>query len=220
MDKLNEKNNFMYLTAALVGLLLTLPFMQLLPDGPSNWIVRGLVVILLLITHHAVDFGPWWGRFIGALLVLLVISTLFREVTGIGSTGLLHLVLLLLFFGSLTYSCAHRVLFRGGHIDSNKIFGGIAIYLLLGLVWSMLYLIVLELIPESIHGIAFNSWEDSFYQVTYFSYVTLTTLGYGDISPTHPITQALAYLEAISGTFYMAIVVASLIGARTHPTPK
>ena len=48
---------------------------------------------------------------------------------------------------------------------------------------------------------------------------TLASLGYGDIIPAIPLTRTLAYLEAIAGTFYLAIVVASLIGARKHRTP-
>jgi voltage-gated potassium channel Kch len=49
--------------------------------------------------------------------------------------------------------------------------------------------------------------------MTYFSFVTLTTLGYGDISPVTPIAKVLVILEAVVGMFYIAIIVASLIGA-------
>ncbi|MCP4237541.1 MAG: two pore domain potassium channel family protein [Aestuariibacter sp.] len=51
--------------------------------------------------------------------------------------------------------------------------------------------------------------------LTYYSFVTLTTLGYGDISPVTPIARFLVFMEAIVGVFYMAILVASLIGIRT-----
>ncbi len=56
-------------------------------------------------------------------------------------------------------------------------------------------------------------WGENFSNAAYFSFVTLTTLGYGDISPTSPVAQVIVYLEAIAGVFYMAIVVASLVGA-------
>nr|WP_269764034.1 potassium channel family protein [Shewanella benthica] len=49
--------------------------------------------------------------------------------------------------------------------------------------------------------------------MAYFSFVTLTTLGYGDISPISPFSQVLVYMEAIAGVFYMAIVVASLVSS-------
>ena len=60
---------------------------------------------------------------------------------------------------------------------------------------------------------------ESFHEAVYHSAVNFTTLGYGDITPAIPLTRTLAYLEAIAGTFYLAIVVASLIGARKHRTP-
>ena len=56
-------------------------------------------------------------------------------------------------------------------------------------------------------------WHQASLQLIYFSFVTLATLGYGDISPATPIGQVIVILEAVTGTFYMAIVVASLIGA-------
>jgi hypothetical protein len=65
------------------------------------------------------------------------------------------------------------------------------------------------------NGIERENWSDNFSNAAYFSFVTMTSLGYGDISPALPLTRALAYLQAIVGAFYMAIVVASLIGART-----
>ena len=216
MDKLNEDNNFMYLTGALVVLLMALPLLDLVQHGLAHWVSRILVLCMWLVTHQAVDFGRWWRWFLGTILLLMVGSTAVREITQVSSMGILHLLLLLFFFGSLVYCSANRVLLRGGQIDSNKIFGGIAIYLMLGLLWSMLYLLVLEVQPEAIHGIEPGTWEDNFSQVTYFSFVTLATLGYGDISPVHPITRALAYFQAVVGTFYMAVVVASLIGARTR----
>jgi voltage-gated potassium channel Kch len=58
------------------------------------------------------------------------------------------------------------------------------------------------------------NWYDNLPTMTYFSFVTLTTLGYGDISPAKPMAEVLVVLEAITGMFYLAIIVASLVGAR------
>ena len=57
------------------------------------------------------------------------------------------------------------------------------------------------------------SWGQNFSNAAYFSFVTLTTLGYGDISPLTPLAQVVVYLEAITGVFYMAIVVSSLVSS-------
>ncbi|WP_254662444.1 potassium channel family protein, partial [Vibrio parahaemolyticus] len=56
-------------------------------------------------------------------------------------------------------------------------------------------------------------WEDNFSNSAYFSFVTLTTLGYGDISLVTPIAKTLVYLESVVGVFYMAVVVSSLVSS-------
>jgi hypothetical protein len=100
-------------------------------------------------------------------------------------------------------------------VDANTIVGALSVYLLIGLIWATLYLLSLEFFPLAFNGIERENWSDNFSNAVYFSFVTMTSLGYGDVSPALPITRALAYLQAIAGAFYMAIVVASLIGART-----
>ncbi|NVO99518.1 two pore domain potassium channel family protein, partial [Photobacterium damselae subsp. damselae] len=89
----------------------------------------------------------------------------------------------------------------------------VALFLLLGLMWAILYLILLEFDPNSFTGMESMPWGDNFSNAAYFSFVTLTTLGYGDISPITPIAQVIVYLEAIVGVFYMAIVVSSLVSS-------
>jgi hypothetical protein len=215
MGKLTEYNNFLYLTASLLALLLAIPLLAMLPQGPVHWAVRLLVLALMFAAWLSLDFGRWWGRFVLLLLFLLITSTVASTLHHAYSASITHLVLLLLFFSSVAYSAARRVLLRGG-IDQNRVIGSIAIYLLLGLIWTMLYLLLLEFQPNAIRGITYQPWEYNLSDVSYFSFVTLTTLGYGDITAIHPIGNALSYLQAITGTFYMAVVVASLVGAKAR----
>jgi hypothetical protein len=67
-------------------------------------------------------------------------------------------------------------------------------------------------VPGACNGLEQAPWYENFSAVAYYSYVTLTTPGYGDISPVVPIARFLVYMEAIAGVFYMAILLASLIG--------
>ena len=92
--------------------------------------------------------------------------------------------------------------------------GAICIYLLLALVWAFAYQIVEAYVPGSMNGLDHDLWQHNTDDLVYYSFVTLTTLGYGDITPEEPITRFLAYMEAVTGVFYMAILVASLIGIR------
>lgn len=125
----------------------------------------------------------------------------------------LHLFVMILLYVWVTWLAAKQVLFSGP-IDGNKIVGAICIYLLMGLIWALLYLFIAQTIPDAFNGLEQLVWYDNFADGHYFSFVTLTTLGYGDISPIVPIARFLVYMEAIVGVFYLTILVASLIGIR------
>jgi hypothetical protein len=208
----DESNNFIYLTLSLVTLLLVSALSELLPEGVMYWVLYGLAVATLVISYLSLEFGRCWRIFLGTIIILMLVSNLLTKVVGWNPDGNNVLILMLIFFIAATYSSARQVLFTG-YIDSNKIVGSIAIYLLLGLIWALLYLLTMEFSPAVFNGIEAGSWEDNYSDVVYFSFVTLTTLGYGDITPAMPISRVLTYLEAIVGVFYIAIVVASLIGA-------
>jgi voltage-gated potassium channel Kch len=75
-------------------------------------------------------------------------------------------------------------------------------------------LITEGLFPGSLVGLDGKNWQDNLQATIYYSMVTLTTLGYGDITPAAPITRFLAYMEALVGIFYTTVLVASLIGLR------
>jgi hypothetical protein len=96
---------------------------------------------------------------------------------------------------------------RRGRVDGEKIAAAVSAYLLIGLIWRDLYLLVNFLIPGS-----FNTETLTVTSFLYFSYITLSTLGYGDILPANGPAQALAFTEAIVGQLYLAILVARLVG--------
>jgi hypothetical protein len=85
------------------------------------------------------------------------------------------------------------------------IVGGICIYLLIGILWTVLYGLVRTWNPDAI---VLREGASLFY----FSFTTLTTLGYGDITPAVKLAQDLAIMEAITGQVYLAIFIARLVG--------
>ena len=131
----------------------------------------------------------------------------------------LHLILLFCFYLWAIWLAGKQVLFTGA-VDTNRIVGAICIYLLMGLIWALMYLFIAQAIPGAFNGVEQLAWYDNFADVAYYSYVTLTTLGYGDISPVAPIARFLVYMEAVVGVFYMAILVASLIGVGIGESKK
>ncbi|MCX6357447.1 MAG: ion channel, partial [Candidatus Aureabacteria bacterium] len=96
-------------------------------------------------------------------------------------------------------------------MDSDKIYAAISCYLLLGIFWALIYALTEEIDPTSF-GRVMPQWGGSFSDLIYFSFCTLTTLGYGDLVPHTAVTQTLSYLEAVSGQLFVAILIARLVG--------
>jgi voltage-gated potassium channel len=213
MEAVNKKNNFIYLTLSLVVLLMSGALSDVVPDGLlANLLLQGISISTLVVAYISLDFGPIFRRVVAAMVVLLLIFYGLSATNMWSMANVATFLVLLAFFVLCAFAAARQVLFSGT-ISTNHIVGSIAIYLLLGLIWSVMYMITLEFYPNAINNLVYEGWGESYDRVVYFSYVTLATLGYGDMYPTEPITRVLAFLEAITGTFYMAVVVASLIGA-------
>ena len=94
-----------------------------------------------------------------------------------------------------------------GRVTTDRITAAICIYLILGLLWTSLYGLVHTWRPDAFSlppGDIANA-------LRYFSFVTLTTLGYGEVTPVHPLARSLAFLEAATGVLYVAVLVARLV---------
>jgi hypothetical protein len=115
-----------------------------------------------------------------------------------------------------------RLVFREGPITSDRIQGAIAVYLLLGLIWTLAYQLLERVSPGSFRLPPQHRLPDVVidHSLAYYSFVTLTTLGYGDIVPVHPFARSLAMAEALVGQLYPAILIARLVSlqiAARHP---
>lgn len=104
-------------------------------------------------------------------------------------------------------------------IDTNLIFGAITVFLFSGILWSKLYLLVYYFLPDSFHGIQnFNlsasnlgdGYEIQF-NLLYYSFTILATLGMGDITPIHHLAKSLTILEAAFGQLFVATVIAKVV---------
>jgi hypothetical protein len=99
--------------------------------------------------------------------------------------------------------------FRPGRVSHYRIEGAISVYLMFGAAWAHGYRIVQVMIPGSFHGPgqelnSISGW-------TYFSFVTLSTVGYGDITPVSQVARTLAIGEALAGQLYLAVLIARLV---------
>ncbi len=200
------------MTAALVVLLLSAALVKSVAQGMLEAVLEGIIAVTFLVCVVSLGIDKSWKRFMQALIIVWVMLVLLKKFLAIPYLNVLMLVLMFAFFWGTFSSIARQILFSGS-VNSNKVVGSIALFLLLGLQWALIYLLILALSPNAFTGVEQGVWGQNFSQMAYFSFVTLTTLGYGDISPNTPFAQVVVYLEAIAGVFYMAIVVASLVSA-------
>jgi hypothetical protein len=104
---------------------------------------------------------------------------------------------------------------RAGRVTLHRILGAVAAYLLLGILWAHAYALVAHVRPGAFSGPL--NLDDGPRAFLYFSFVTITTVGYGDVLPLHPAARSLAMLEAVTGPLYLAILVARLVSLTVGP---
>ncbi|MCK4869670.1 MAG: two pore domain potassium channel family protein [Gammaproteobacteria bacterium] len=121
-------------------------------------------------------------------------------------------ILASIFFILLIYVCLSQVI-KTKAITVATLFTAVCIYLLIGLAWSNLYALLNHLSNSPFHfdhnyGYEVKRTKD----FIYYSFVTLTTLGYGDITPITQLSQVFSWLEAVTGQMYLTILIAQLVG--------
>jgi len=142
------------------------------------------------------------------IVIMIIDSAIESDVLAVA-----QLLFIFIFFAATIYLAWRQVMFTG-QITPNTIFGAVCIYILIGLLFGFAFLIVEYFFPGSMNGLESGPWQRNLDNLIYYSMITLTTVGYGDITQDTPLTRFLAYMESGIGIFYTTILVASLIGMR------
>jgi voltage-gated potassium channel Kch len=104
---------------------------------------------------------------------------------------------------------------RSGRVTMDRIFAAICVYMLIGFAWTFAYALLDEIAPGSFVAVTDTNQNDHVArveQLRYLSFMTLTTVGYGDVVPRSPAARTMATLEAVTGQIYLAVLVARLVG--------
>jgi hypothetical protein len=126
-------------------------------------------------------------------------------------THIIDVAFTCLFFCALGYVTIRRV-FAAGEVNVYRILGAIAGYLLIGLIFANAFILIQLLSPEAFQQDDMHvQGVEPLPALLYFSFATLTTVGYGDIAPLAPAARSLAMLEALIGQLYPAILIARLV---------
>jgi len=207
-----EKTNFSYLLLALLIFLFGVPLADDL-SRQSGPLVRLLLFSCLLIIGVVSLKGS--GRLFSVAIAFVVAGVIFSTVAvqKVSPAFEYAAYASLLGFLLIAIGYALKQVVIGTEISRNRLIGAVCVYLLLGVIWAMVYTLLDIISPGSFHGVSRlgePGWDSAW---IYFSFVTMTTLGYGDLLPISATARALAYMQAVVGQFYIAILVAGLVSA-------
>lgn len=172
----------------------------------------GIAVIAVMLVGLYVLSARWIiGIPIALAIALHLVLVRFRDD---GNTLQPHLYLVASLWLTLSATFAlvvARAVFAGGLVTTHRIIGAVLLYMLVALVFVSLYIFIGAAFPGAFVNLSFAENPRLPADVIYFSFVTLTSVGYGDIFPAHPIARSLCNLESICGQLYPAVLLARLV---------
>lgn len=157
----------------------------------------GAAAVAVVAGWVAVGVSLWLGQLVASIVLVLV--------------------------GLVVPTIVVRALRRRGHVDAQMLAGAVSVYLLVGIAFAMGYSLVAALAHDPLFATASGLTDGTFSDRVYFSFITLSTTGYGDLTPVGGVARALAILEALGGQLYLVTAVAtivSLIAARLPGTGR
>ncbi|WP_432472863.1 potassium channel family protein [Amphritea sp. HPY] len=205
--KFRTRYSFILLLSSLIFLLIFPPYWQ----GEYKRLISNILLSVTMFSFLLLVIEKKWEL---TAAIALSIPAIFHNWSGFIYTGNYQsttlITLNVLFYLFITFELLRYVM-NEKVVDFNIISASISAYLLLGVVWAYIYTVIDLNSPGSIFESFSYTDSDTFLKYLYFSYVTMTTLGYGDISPHTTIAQNWVILQAIIGQFYLAIIVARLV---------
>jgi hypothetical protein len=205
--------------------LVVLQILALFVDMPltdMGWLSPRSLIVLELLTLGAALLVVSWKR---AAVIALLASFLagigaaeLRDVLASQTATFIDFAAKMIFTGVLTWVVGIQV-FSPGRVTRHRIWGAVAIYLQISLLFTFLYLLIASQNPSAFHPTLILSGPTGDIlrgahggaQLVYFSLSTLTTTGYGDIVPVQPLARSLANLEGLIGQLFPATLLARLV---------
>jgi len=206
----------------LICLLAYLFFSPFIPHGSyvASLIVQGLLSIMLFFAALAVQKKQNQRSL---ALVLMAIALTFHwlgifDIVPYSSNAALSLFII--FYALLIFAFTKQLL-SSTCVNGRVIMTSLCLYLIIGLLWGTAYTLLQGTYGKAFSGVLLeNGGTSQLHLFNYFSMVTLTTLGYGDITPQIPEAASLCQMEAIVGQFYTAVLVAWLVGMYGKPIAR
>jgi len=201
-----RENRFLFLLISMILMLLMHPVLTVTGMYFARVFLKIFVSLVFLSAVYAVSqtrrmlligialmlpsFSMQWAQYFKNSYIVTVTSDL----------------LFLVFLTYITAAIVNHVL-KIDDVTFEQVCGTLCVYMLMGLIWADAYSLI-----NSVFGDQFSGKAMAFADFIYFSFVTLTTVGYGDISPVGAVARSFAVVEAIVGQFFLAVLVARQVG--------
>ncbi len=214
-----SRHKYLVLLAALLGAMIVYPSLH---DRVGSPLALNLVRTGLFLAAVWVGFADHPLR---AAAVVLAVPAVVGAWTGYALPGLpeagvalgFHLSAAL--FQAFVAVVLVRAVYRDPAVTVDTIGGALCGYMLTGVAFGHIYAAGEAVAPGSFAGLGGAAGERIHFRLTYFSFITLTTVGYGDVTPLADTARSLAAFEAVVGQFYMAVLIAGLIAKGVGPPP-
>ena len=205
-----SRRNLLKFNLALLFSLLTMIFILPVIPFDGELLTRVILILIVITGMFAAEFNAKLLRFLLGLgtitIALTAISIFFIQA--------INLTIILFFFNTLFFIIVTVALVshvaQADKVKGSTVICAINSYLLIGLSASLLIVILHLYVPNSFSNILEE--QDTFSVFIYFAFVTLTTLGYGDISPITPLARSLSTFTALFGQLYLVIIMALIVG--------
>lgn len=216
---LSQRYGFIALLISLLLMLVLFPFLN--NNSVAQLLFNLTFSLILLASLYSVSTTKR-QFYLGLFLILPSLATKWVPYASISGY-----IFTSLFLGFIIFSLC-RLIFTAKKINMNLVYGATCIYILLGIAWAILFALIDYFVPTAFSGIDGSVFSQGhldlltfrFENLLYFSYVTLTTLGYGDIIPLAPGVKFLSIIEAITGQLYIGTVIARILGLYLTQTKK
>ncbi len=207
---------FLALLLSLLTLFLLSPF-----TGMGILMRAGIMIAAAAVVFSTLRLVAMHRRWLVLAVVLGLSGTLLKISSALWEVEMLYVMseLLLLVFYLLLSAMILTHVVRSPRVSMDNVMGAACVYLVMGFIWAKLFILVewfqpgsftlAPLISEGSGGAQLSTQEAG--QLTYLSFITLTTVGYGDLTPIKPAARMLAMLEGLAGQLYVAIMIARLV---------
>ena len=215
-----RKERFLILLFVILIYIIIDPILSPYPFG--NQIIHLVSLLLFFSSINAISDTR--RRFVAAVL-LFACSVVAQLATLAAAPGFYNVLgrSLEFAFSAAFFSYAGLLIIgyvlKEGDVTRDKIAAAVCVYLILGIVWGEFYGLTETLDPGALGGLGDPASQGSG-TVFYYSFVTLTTIGYGDITPQSPVTRSLAIVEGFTGQIYLAVMIARLVGLYTSRSSR